>query len=155
MPTLARRKTTTNILAKMTKYSEEMKAYMDAHHIRPKQVLYLTIQRVHLERIIRGEKTVEFRDASDYYVKKFYEIENNEATALKPYTHILFQAGYSATSPRALVQFIDARVKEADATPPRTEIGKRMLAESFVEGFGLDDEWMGIALGKVEFTELF
>ena len=65
----------------MTKYSESMQSYMDANNIDPKRVCYLTIAKVHLERIVRGEKTVEFRDLSDHYLKKFFEISGDESSS--------------------------------------------------------------------------
>ena len=138
---------------KSTNYSPTMLAHMDKHGIKPEAVRYLTIQRVHLDRIVRGEKTVEFRDATDFYIKKFCEIEDGEAVSLKPHTHILFQAGYSPTSPRALVQFQDIGIKDESQRSPLTDMGKRMFREAKVEGFSLDDSWLGIALGQVECAE--
>ena len=137
----------------MTKYSESMQSYMDANNIDPKRVCYLPIAKVHLERIVRGEKTVEFRDLSDHYLKKFFEISGDEVTGVKPFTHVLFQAGYSADAPRALVEFNGAGTKEADQKSPLTERGKRAYAEAEAEGFTLDDEWIGIELGQVCISE--
>lgn len=137
----------------MAKYSEAMKAYMDANNINPKNVLYLPIAQVHLRRIASGEKIVEFREDSDFYLKKFYNVANNEITTLKPITHMLFQGGYSPTSPRVLVQFVDCKVKEPNAGDPITEIGWVMDREALREGFEPEDGWLGIALGKVEFVE--
>ena len=138
---------------KSTNYSPTMLAHMDKHGIKPEAVCYLTIQRVHLDRIIRGEKTVEFRDLSDFYLKKFFEIEDGEATDPKPYTHILFQAGYSPDSPRALIELLDVRNKAAHHKKAQSEIGKLMYKEAAIEGFTLDDEWIGLALGKVISSE--
>ena len=86
-------------------YSDRMQAYMAENGIDAKGVVYLTIAREPLERIVSGDKTVEFRDLSDHYIKKFFKVEGDAVVGLKPFTHVLFQAGYSATSPRALVEF--------------------------------------------------
>ena len=136
-------------------YSDRMKAYMAENGIDAKGVVYLTIAREPLERIISGDKTVEFRDLSDYYLKKLFKVEGDAVVGLKPFTHVLFQAGYSATSPRALVEFIGAGTKEAEQKPPLTERGKKVYAEAEREGFTEDDEWLGIELGQVCVVENF
>lgn len=136
-------------------YSDRMKAYMAENGIDAKGVVYLTIAREPLERIISGDKTVEFRDLSDHYLKKIFKVEGDAVVGVKPFTHVLFQAGYSATSPRALVEFAGAGTKEADQKSPLTERGKRVYTEAEREGFTEDDEWLGIELGKVCVVENF
>ncbi len=136
-------------------YSDLMQAYMAENGIDAKGVVYLTIAREPLERIISGDKTVEFRSLSDHYLKKLFKIEGDAVVDVKPFTHVLFQAGYSATSPRALVEFAGAGTKEADQKSPLTERGKRVYAEAEREGFTEDDEWLGIELGKVCVVENF
>ena len=136
-------------------YSDLMQAYMAENDIDAKAVVYLTIAREPLERIVSGDKTVEFRDLSDHYIKKFFAVEGDAVVGVKPFTHVLFQAGYSATSPRALVEFQDAGAKEESQKAPVSPMGKRMFAEAEVEGFTVDDEWVAIALGKVCVVENF
>ena len=136
-------------------YSDRMKAYMAENGINAKSVVYLTIAREPLERIVSGDKTVEFRSLSDHYLKKFFEVEGDAVVGVKHFTHVLFQAGYSATSPRALVEFQDAGAKEESQKAPVSPMGKRMFAEAEVEGFTIDDEWVAIALGKVCVVENF
>lgn len=136
-------------------YSDRMKAYMAENGIDAKGVVYLTIAREPLERIVSGDKTVEFRDLSDHYIKKLFKVEGDAVVDVKPFTHVLFQAGYSATSPRALVEFQDAGAKEESQKAPVSPMGKRMFAEAEVEGFTVDDEWVAIALGKVCVVENF
>lgn len=136
-------------------YSDRMKAYMAENGIDAKSVVYLTIAREPLERIVSGDKTVEFRDLSDHYIKKFFKVEGDAVVGVKPFTHVLFQAGYSATSPRALVEFAGAGTKEAEQKSPLTERGKTVYAEAEREGFTEDDEWLGIELGKVCVVENF
>ena len=134
-------------------YSERMQAYMAENGINAKSVVYLTIAREPLERIISGNKTVEFRDFSDFYVKKLFVVSDGEVVDAKPFTHILFQAGYSANSPRALVEIADIKVKLPEDTAPQSAVGKAMYAEAEVEGFEQDDAWIGISIGAVLFTE--
>ena len=132
-----------------------MSAYMAEHGIDVKGVVYLTIAREPLERIVSGKKTVEFRDLSDYYLKKFFKVEGDAVVGVKPFTHVLFQGGYSATSPRALVEFNGVGTKEAEQKSALTERGKYVYVEAEKEGFTEDDEWLGIELGKVCVVENF
>lgn len=136
-------------------YSDLMQAYMAENGIDAKAVVYLTIAREPLERIVSGDKTVEFRDLSDHYIKKFFKVEGDAVVGVKSFTHVLFQAGYSATSPRALVEFAGAGTKEAEQKTPLTDRGKKVYAEAEREGFTVDDEWLGIELGKVCVVENF
>ena len=136
-------------------YSDRMQAYMAKNGIDAKGVVYLTIAREPLERIISGDKTVEFRSLSDHYLKKLFMVEGDAVVSVKPFTHVLFQAGYSSTSPRALVEFQDAGAKEESQKAPVSPMGERMFAEAEVEGFTVDDEWVAIALGKVCVVENF
>ena len=134
-------------------YSDRMKAYMAENGIDAKGVVYLTIAREPLERIISGDKTVEFRDFSDFYVKKLLVVSDGEVVGAKPFTHILFQAGYSTTAPRALVEIADIKIKLPEDTAPQSAVGKAMYAEAEVEGFEIDDAWIGIAIGTVLLSE--
>ena len=85
--------------------------------------------------------------------QRFFSLKDNEIADAKPYTHLLLQAGYSPTSPRALVKISDVRVKLPEDTEPQSAIGKAMYAEAKAEGFELDDAWIGIALGAVVHSE--
>lgn len=126
-----------------------MKAYMDANNIDPAKVCYLTIAREPLMRIISGEKTVEFREYSDYYCRKFFKTDKDKKTnGLKPLSHLLLQGGYSAESPRTLIELVDGKIKDEDDTKPYSAIGKRMYDEAEKEGFEITDAWIGLALGK-------
>lgn len=134
-------------------YSDRMKAYMAENGIDAKAVVYLTIAREPLERIVSGDKKVEFRDFSDYYVKKLLVVSDDEVVDAKPFTHILFQAGYSSTAPRALVEIADIKIKLPEDTAPQSAVGKAMYAEAEVEGFEIDDAWIGISIGAVLLSE--
>ncbi len=59
-----------------------------------KDILFLTIKKKWFDKILSGEKTIEYRDVKKYYIDKFKE-------PLK-YKKILLQAGYSKNSPRLI-----------------------------------------------------
>lgn len=137
----------------MVNYSEKMQAYMDAHNINPKQVFYLTIARDPLDRILNGSKKVEFRDYSDHYIAKLFHIDGQDILDPKPYTHLLLQNGYTAKAKRALVEIADIRLKEPEDRDPQSEVGKLMYEQAEIEGFEIEDPWIGIALGRVCISE--
>lgn len=66
----------------------------------PKTTLFLTIKRYWFDKILSGEKTIEYREYKDYYHKKFCNTN---------YKDIVLQAGYSKTAPR-----LKARIKMVD-----------------------------------------
>lgn len=65
----------------------------------------MPIANVFLDQIKAGTKKVEFRSLTDFYFRKLC-IMDKEGNYLadKPITHILFQGGYSPTSPRLVVE---------------------------------------------------
>lgn len=63
-----------------------------------KRTLFLTIKKVWLDKILSGEKNIEYREYKEYYHKKFCNVH---------YDEILLQAGYSKNSPR-----LQATIKE-------------------------------------------
>lgn len=85
-------------------YTKELKAIIDALGLQKENILYLTIAQVFLHDIRSGEKTVEYRDATDNYLRRLFVKENDGYAKLKPYTHLLLQGGYSLNSPRILVE---------------------------------------------------
>jgi len=64
--------------------------------------LYLTIKKKWFDKILSGEKAIEFREVKPYYDSKF----KNQ------YTKILLQAGYSKTAPQltADILFVEKKV---------------------------------------------
>ncbi len=61
------------------------------------QVLDLVISGEALEKIINGEKNVEYLEYNDYYIPRLCERdENGEPVSFKPYDAVHFRAGVSA-----------------------------------------------------------
>lgn len=67
--------------------------------------LFLTIKTVYLYHMISGQKTVEYRDPSDFIFSRLYHnYSKNKFSKPKKLSHILFQAGYNPDSPRMLIE---------------------------------------------------
>lgn len=62
--------------------------------------LFLVLKREPFQQIASGEKTSEYRDYSDYWVKRLMK----DTGEFKPYTRVLFQNGYRKDAPRMLVE---------------------------------------------------
>ena len=60
------------------------------------KILHLVLKRKYWERIYNGTKTVEYRDFSKYWQKRFEG---------KNFTHIRFQLAYSKNPPTMLVEY--------------------------------------------------
>ncbi|MDR1652504.1 MAG: hypothetical protein LBS01_02410 [Prevotellaceae bacterium] len=129
-------------MGKNIKFSKEMQAKVDELGLKPENIVYLPIAQRHLKRIVDGSKKVEFRERSAFYQDKFYDYKKEVE---KPVTHILFQGGYNPDSPRVLIEFIKygEHVKNAKINSP---IGAK---EAEIEGFTLEDEYIGLILGEV------
>ena len=59
-------------------------------------VLTLTLKKQYFDAILSGEKTIEYRDITDYWRPR---LENKE------YDTILFRNGYSPSSPQMMVEY--------------------------------------------------
>jgi len=67
--------------------------------------LTLTIKSVFLEEILSGQKVVEYRDYSDFYIDRFCILDKKgEFKAWKPITHIVFVAGRNKKAKRIRVK---------------------------------------------------
>jgi hypothetical protein len=66
------------------------------------KILFLTIKKYWFDKILSGEKTIEYREYKKYYINKF---KNN-------YTHIILQAGYNKNSPRLKAKIINIEIKK-------------------------------------------
>ena len=116
-------------MAKKIQYSPEMKKVIDELGLKDENIMYVNIIREPLERILSGEKTVEFRELSDFWLKKV------------------------PNAKRALVEMkynIDKEEKIENPDSPKTQY---ILREAEKEGFAPDDTYLAIALGKVIFRE--
>lgn len=86
-------------------YSPALEAFITEKNISKKEILYLTILNSFLQDIRNGDKNVEYRDLTDFYLQRFFK-KNAQGKYAEPkkITHLLLQCGYSANSPRMLIQ---------------------------------------------------
>lgn len=153
-------------------YSENLKKKIDELNLSKENILYLPIARVHLRRIVDGSKTVEFRDLTDYYLKKINNYKNLKYDSTKPITHILFQGGYNPDSPRVLAElkYTGAKFNAEHGLPANLTIysanAKEVMSpeegeanypnifrEAEIEGYENGDEYLALQLGRVVYTE--
>ena len=86
-------------------YTPELQEKITQLGLQKENILYLTIKNVYLHDIRTGQKNVEYRDLTDFYLKKIFEKDSERHFKNpKPITHLLLQGGYSATSPRMLIE---------------------------------------------------
>jgi hypothetical protein len=65
----------------------------------------LTIKKENLLAIANGDKVVEYRDMTDYYISRFCICdEDGEFVAWKPIKEAAFKAGYSKDAPSAIAE---------------------------------------------------
>lgn len=100
-----------------------------------KDTLTLTIKGEYLEQIISGEKTVEYRDCTDFYIDRFCILKKNgEFKAWKPIRYIIFRAGRNKAAKSARVEL------------------RRIAYEEWLDektGAPLDEYTFALYLGKV------
>tara|TARA_B100000287_G_C20550676_1_gene748368 strand:- start:679 stop:951 length:273 start_codon:yes stop_codon:yes gene_type:complete len=85
-------------------------------------VLTLTLKKQYFEAILSGEKTIEYRDITDYWTPR---LENKE------HDTIVFRNGYSATSPKMTVEYKGLTI-DRDSSPNRYALllGKVLTTEN-------------------------
>lgn len=143
-------------MAKKIQYTPEMKKVIDQLGLKDENIMYINIIREPLERILSGEKTVEFRDLIDFWLNKV-AIFNHKGEHIddRPIKYVLFQNGMDPFpySKRALVKFKDYLVKYEKVENPTAPLSKYVLKEAKKEGFAPDDTYLAIMLGEVVFRE--
>ncbi|PPZ92792.1 hypothetical protein C3729_01940 [Cloacibacterium normanense] len=106
--------------------------------------LFLTIKTVYLYHMKSGEKTVEYRDPSDFIFSRLYDdYSKNNFSKPKKYSHILFQAGYNPDSPRMLVELKGWSHK-----------GQNHPENLDTRGHDIDDWCVNLVLGKILYENL-
>lgn len=160
--------------------SEKLQAVVKELGLKEENILYMNIQRPFLERILSEEKKVEFRDLSEYWLKKFnnYDKKTLDFVSAKPIKYVLFQNGMNAeTAPRALVELINPVQKwskddkgnpaeiinntlSVETRKMSIEEGKEkyphIFQEAEFEGYDIDDEdeeFLALELGKIVYRE--
>lgn len=126
-------------------YSKPLKAKIDELGLKKENILYLTIQGAFLHDIQTGEKTVEYRDLTDFYLRKLFKFEKGELTEMKPITHLLLQAGYSLHSPRTLIELHGVAINE-------NRWGYLLPETLSDEGFIVYPDTINLLLGKIEYN---
>ncbi|WP_303077532.1 hypothetical protein [Capnocytophaga sp.] len=160
--------------------SQKLQEVVTKLGLKQENILYMNIQRPFLERIISEDKKVEFRDVSVYWSKKLnnYDKKTQAFVSSKPIKYILFQNGMkNVGSPRVLIELKDVvekwasdeegkpvnifvvREKRTDKDSYRYSIEEakekyaRVIEEATFEGFGDDDEFIALELGKIVYRE--
>lgn len=125
-------------------YSPELQNKIDSLGLTKENILYLPMQSVWMHEIRVGKKNVEYRDVTEHYLQKlFTKDKTGKYAAMKPKTHILFQMGYNADSPRALVE-LKGWVIDGNTYPANSDFSKY---ETYPDSINL-------ILGKIEYDSV-
>lgn len=160
------------------KMSEKLQAVVKELGLKEENILYMNIQRPFLERILSEEKKVEFRDLSEYWLKKLNNYNKDKSYKnRKPIKYILFQNGMkNEGSPRVLVEYVRQIEKwgKTDKEPAEVINGTlendksrmnvkeakekypRVFQEAEYEGYDINDdeeEFLALELGKIVYRE--
>lgn len=164
------------------KMSPKLQEVVTKLGLKEENILYMNIQRPFLERILSEDKKVEFRDLSEYWLKKLnnYNKKNWSFESPKPVKYILFQNGMkNEGSPRVLVELkgvLEKYAKDDNGNPAEVitrdkredsdsyrytiEEGKlkypQIFEEAEFEGFDtndLEEEFLAFELGKIVYKE--
>lgn len=86
-------------------YSSALANILLQQGINNQSIVYMTIKNVYLQQMRDGVKHVEYRDDTDYYLKKFFNLTaKGKIESTKAITHLLLQGGYNPDSPRVLIE---------------------------------------------------
>jgi hypothetical protein len=87
------------------KYTIELERILSERQIKKENIVYMTIKQIYLQQMREGTKTVEYRDTTNLYIKKFFKTSStNRIEIQKATTHLLLQGGYNQDSPRMLIE---------------------------------------------------
>ncbi|MBK0383319.1 hypothetical protein I5M32_10140 [Pedobacter sp. SD-b] len=108
-------------------------------------ILYLTINNSFLHDIRLGEKNVEYRDLTDFYLQRFFKKDGKgNYTIPKNITHLLLQGGYLSNSPRMLVQLKGIVIVGSFKHP----------ADMDTDGFPCDEDRINLLLANIEYDSV-
>lgn len=112
-------------------YSPDLQNKINELGLKKENILFLTVYNEILHLIRSGDKKIEYRDNTPHYTSKlFAKDRQGNYTILKPYTHILFQAGYNASNPRMLIEFPGLLTKDkAIYTAEMAAAGQKIKGE--------------------------
>lgn len=98
--------------------------------------LYLVLKKQYFLEILAGTKKEEYRDFTEYFIKKFCTFDQNgEINGCKKYDTVRFQMGYQRNAPQLVVDCEELYIAQ-DATVPEAEMTP-------------EDLWFVIALGAI------
>lgn len=66
--------------------------------------LYLVLQKKWFLEILKGEKKEEYRDFTEYYIKRLAVEKDGEIVDTRKYYVVRFQLGYSKNAPQIIVE---------------------------------------------------
>lgn len=91
-----------------------------------------------------GEKDVEYRDLTDHYLSRIFKKDKSgKYVSMKPITHILFQQGYSTTSPRMLIECKGWVIN-----------GKNYPSDADFSNYARYSDSINLILGKIEYDSV-
>lgn len=86
-------------------YTPELQQKINDLGLNKEDILYLPIKNKYLHEMRVGQKNVEYRELTDHYRSKlFAKDKEGRYTIIKPKKYLLLQGGYSADSPRMLIE---------------------------------------------------
>lgn len=125
-------------------YAPELQNKIDELGLKKENILYLTMQGEWLHHIRAGEKDVEYRDITDFYLSRIFKKDKTgKYVAMKPITHILFQQGYSTTSPRMLIECKGWVIE-----------GKNYPSDADFSNYARYEDSINFILGKIEYDSV-
>ncbi|MDO5654632.1 MAG: helicase-related protein [Flavobacteriaceae bacterium] len=126
------------------KLTQQLQDKIDELGLKKENILYLTMQGEWLHHIRAGEKDVEYRDITDFYLSRIFKKDKaGKYVAMKPITHILFQQGYSTTSPRMLIECKGWVIE-----------GKNYPSDADFSNYARYDDSINLILGKIEYDSV-
>lgn len=125
-------------------YSTQLQNKVNELHLKKENILYLPMKNEYLHEIRIGEKNVEYRDLTDFYLSKLFKRDKEKNySEQKPLTHILFQGGYEPDSPRMLIELKGFNI-DKDNYPENLD----------TKGHDLYSDTINLLLGKIEYDSV-
>lgn len=125
-------------------YTPELQAKIDELGLAKENILYLTIANEFLHSIRIGEKDVEYRDLTEFYLNKlFRKDKSGNYSEMKPIKYLLLQGGYSLNSPRMLIELKGWVIED-----------KNYPENIARDGCIIYDDCINLVLGKIEYDSV-
>jgi len=125
-------------------YSKELQEKIDELGLVKENILYMTIANEFLHAIRVREKNVEYRDLTDFYLKKLFKRDKSgNYTEMKPIKYLLLQGEYSPTSPHMLVELRGWVIKE-----------KNYPSDLVRDNYVVYDDSINLLLGEVAYDSV-